>query len=58
MKYAILLLLLCTSCAFEWDVPKVPQKDLQTGKMESKYVYWPARHPMPPIKIDPIVGSH
>lgn len=58
MKILLLLTLCCGGCAFEWDAPKVPQRDPLTGQTESKYVYWPARHPMPPIEIPSNLNQH
>ena len=47
--FLIVSALMCGSCAFEWDVPAVPQRI--HGKTEKRYVYWPPRHQMPPMKI-------
>lgn len=50
---ALLTVIWLTGCAAEWDVPKVPQRNPWTHKMESKYVYFPAYHPLPPPNFNP-----
>ena len=49
MKKLAIVVLLLVGCTAEWDVPKVPQRNPWTHKMESKYVYVPAYHPLPPL---------
>jgi hypothetical protein len=46
--FAALSLLVLSSCYIEWDIPKVPRRDLCTGVTENGYVYVQPTCPNPP----------
>ncbi len=50
-RFLMVFTFLFIGCAAEWDYPKVPQRNPETGKMESKYVYFPSRHKPQPVQI-------
>ena len=47
----ILIAIFMVGCTAEWDCPKVPQTNPYTGRIESQYVYIPARHQLAPIEV-------